>query len=222
MNFDWFRRQKPVMTPAQRMELEELCQSIATKLQKAGFKTEALSQTPREAPRDLEKRIKAFKIYGDVVEHHLIEGGDTADEKGLLWRFLSKMGYTPTSDIFDLITNQDYIEVYDHEGYQIYRSLNYFNLVSFTIEDLVTLNWKSDFKRDRSILLDLLEVNLRFATGLFNKTYHCDKVPKHYVREMIAKEYVHELGLKYISPLKVHGKSVALLAASNARRVNGF
>jgi hypothetical protein len=67
--------------------------------------------------------------------------------------------------------------------------------------------------------LDLLEVNLRFATGLFNKTYHCDKVPKHHVREMIAKEYLHELGLKYISPLKVHGKSVALLAASNARRI---
>jgi hypothetical protein len=219
MSFNWFRKQKPAVSPEQRMELEQLCHSIATKLQKAGFKTEALSRVPREAPRDLAKRLEAFRVYDDIVGHHLAEGGSATDEKGLFWRFVAKMGYTPTSDIFDLITNQDYLEVYDHEGYQIYRSLNYFSLVSFTVEDLITLNWKSDFKRDRSILLDLLEVNLRFATGLFNKTYHCDKVPKHQVREMIAKEYLHELGLKYISPLKVRGKSVAILAASSARRI---
>lgn len=219
MNFPWARRQKREFTIEQRQRFEALCFSIAGKLQQAGFKTQALSDQPRPMPHDFEKRMQIFEIYDEVVGHHLNEGGDAADEKGLLWRFIRRMGYTPTSDIFDLITNEDYLEIYDQEGQQIYRSLNYFDLVSFTIEDLVTLNWKTDFKRDRTVLLHLLEVTVRFATGRLHKTYSCDNVPTHQVKEMIGQKYLHELGLKYISPMKVAGKTVAFIATSKARRI---
>lgn len=219
MKFPWPRKQPQEFTFEQRQELETLCHSFANKLKQAGYNTPALSSTPRPMPRDFEKRMKIFELYNEVVGNHLGDGGDAADEKALLWRFIRRMGYTPTSDIFDLITDEDYLEIYDNEGQQVYRSLNYFDLVSFTIEDLVTLNWKTDFKRDRMVLLNLIEVTLRFATGTLHKTYACDKVPKHHVQEMIGQKYLHELGLKYISPLKVAGKTVAIVATSHARRI---
>lgn len=219
MKFPWLRRQSQQFTHQQRAELESLCSSIADKLRQAGFKTPALSAEPRPMPQNFDKRMQIFKIFDEVVGHHLEDGADVADEKALLWRFVRRVGYTPTSDIFDLITDQDYIEVYDNEGLQIYRSLNYFDLVSFTIEDLVTLNWKTDFKRDRTVLLHLLEVTLRLATGTLHKTYSCAKVPTHNVQEMLGQKYLHELGLKYISPLRSGGKVVAFIATSKARRI---
>lgn len=220
MKFPWPRRQPQQFTKQQREELESLCESIANKLKRAGYNnTQALSAEQRPMPHDFEKRMQIYKIYDEIVGHQIDEGGDVADEKALLWRFLRRMNYTPTSDIFDLIADEDYIEVYDIEGLQIYRSLNYFDLVSFTIEDLVTLNWKMDFKRDRTVLLHLLEVTLRIATGTLHKTYSCSKVPVHHVQEMLGQKYLHELGLKYISPLRVDGKAVAIIASSKARRV---
>lgn len=217
---NWFRRQPIVLTPDEIKSMKETCQSVAEKLRRTGRQTEAFSINEREWPDDIRERIAGMKDFDALLADHLVGAGEHAhDHKTMMWKFFAKMGFTPTSDIFDRIQDHDVIEIYNMDGDQIYRNLNYFDVVSLSVEDLVGMNWQREFKRNRKVTLHLIGLLFRFATGAFYKTYDCAKVPVHSVQELIAKRYLIELTFKYISPLKHNGKCVALVVGTNCRRL---
>lgn len=213
----WFRRSPVTLTPEESQELKALCLSVAEKLNKLGYATEAFSRDERVLPDEIRERIALMKIYDELLGEEL--AAPSRDHKTMMWKFFGKMGYTPTSDIFDRIQDEDVIEIYTMDGNQIYRNLNYFDVVSLTVEDVVSLHWQREYKRNRKVTLHLIGLLLRFATGAFYKTYDCAKIPIHRVQEMVAKRYLIQLTFKYISPLKVNGNCVAIIVGTNCLRL---
>ncbi|MBX3020226.1 MAG: hypothetical protein KF799_01005 [Bdellovibrionales bacterium] len=215
MFLPWFRRASVELSKEEQSEIRDLCLRISNKLQGAGKCTEAFSSDKHELPRDIRERIELMRIYDQVLTAHLEEG--SKDHRNMLWKFFSKMGYAPTSDIFDRIEDGDIIEVYSMDHQQLYRNLNYFDVVSMTVEDLINLNWQRAYKRNRRVMLHLIGLMVRFTTGTFHQTYNCTRIPVHQVQEMLAKRYLVELNFRYISPLKKNGKCVAVLVGTRCR-----
>lgn len=216
---NWFSSKPIVPTEAEKADLKKACVDIARHLKNAGYDTEAFSSDLRPLPKDFSRRLEVLKIFAEVLEDHQ-KSPVPSNHKELMWKFFARMRYCPTADILDRIEDDDCIEVYDNAGVQIFRNLKYFGVVSFSVEDLVSMSWKREYKRKRKIMLSLLDLSFRFATGRFHDTYDCSKIPIHEVQEMIAKRYLIELNLKWISPLKQNGKCVGLIAISRARRLS--
>lgn len=192
--------------------MREVCREISAYLKQYHYEVPALSCRNKQFPDDFAARLTFLKVFRDVL------AGNRTQPKDMLWRFFSAVRLTPESHVMDLLEEEeDIFEIYDMNGDQIYRSVNYFDVVSMSVEDLMNMNWKRDFKRNAKITLDLVELILRFATGYFRETFDCAKIPLHIVEEQFARHNRIELALKYISPLKRDGKCVALLASSRAK-----
>lgn len=215
---NWLRR-SPAFSEDETVEIHKLCASVTEKLGLLGHKATPFSRDSHQRPRNFQKRLAWMKAYDELLAAQVAHGRKERIEKDLMWRFFAKQRLIPTSDIFDLIQDDQYIEIYDLQGDQMYRSLNYFDLVSLSVEDLLNFNWKRHYKRNASVNLSLLGLTARIFTGTFHETYDCAKVPTHEVSEVIADRYLFELSLRCISPLKQNGKCVAVIAVSNARRV---
>lgn len=220
MNFsNWFRRTPSVHNENEIKEIRTLCTAVTENIRALGHEATAFGESSHARPKNLEQRIAWMKAYNEILEAQAASEDEPVREKDLMWKFLAKMRYAPTSDIFDRISDGQYIEIYDLEGDQVYRSLNYFDMVSFSIDDILNLNWKRHYKRNGRVNLSLLGLMARVFTGQFKTTYDCMKVPVHQVSETIAGHYVFELNIRYISPLKQNGKCVAAIVVSNTRRL---
>lgn len=220
MNFsNWFRRAPTLFSENEAAEIKELCSSVTANIRRLGRHATAHSPAPHPRPKNIGQRIAWMKAYNEILAAEVVNGKRSSREKDLMWKFLAKMRYVPTSDIFDRIEDDHYIEIYDLAGDQMYRSLNYFDLVSFTVDDVMNLNWKRHYSRNKRVNLSLLSLTARLFTGQFKETYICTKVPTHQVSETIAGHYLFELNIRYISPLKQRGKCMAMVVVSNTRRL---
>lgn len=217
---NWLGKTSALFTQQERADLRMLCASVTENLRLLGYRATSFSREAHQRPKNFAQRLEWMKTYNELLELQLASATSCKSEKELMWKFFAKLRLIPTSDIFDRITDDHFIEIYDLNGDQMYRSLNYFNLVSLTVEDLLHFNWKRDYKRSKKINLSLLGLTARIFAGRFHETYDCAKVPQHEVSEAIADRYLFELNLRCISPLKQNGKCVAVVAVSNARRLD--
>ena len=71
----------------------------------------------------------------EVCEEVRGEGWSLRDNRRLIWRALSKLGWTPGSDIFGLMEDGDVICFHDANQRLIFQNLNFFTWVSYTLED---------------------------------------------------------------------------------------
>jgi hypothetical protein len=207
----WFRKKAIAPSNEDILRMRSVCEGISKALAHHGYQVPALSARTRAWPEDFAGRCSHLETYLGVLAAAAVR------PKDMLWHYFSGQKLTPQSDLMDLLNDEDIFEIYDMDGHQIYRSLNYFSIVSMSVEDLVCMNWKRDFKRSSKITIDLLELVLRFSTGYFRQTFDCAKIPVHTVEEQFARRHRIELSLKYISPLKRDGKCQALLASSRAK-----
>lgn len=219
LRLNWFRRTPTSFSKDEIAEIKTLCASVSETIALLGRQAVPFSQDRHPRPKNIEQRLSWMKAYKEVLAAQAAGANAGQREKDLMWKFLTKLHFIPTSDIFDRIKDDQYIEIYDLQGDQIYRSLNYFDAVSFSVEDVLNLNWKRHYERDSRITLSLLGLSARLFTGQFHKTYDCENVPPHQVRETIAKHYLFELNIRCFSPLKHDGKCVAMIVVSNARRL---
>ena len=106
------------------------------------FKRLSLSQKISTL-RNLKKYIS---MYSSTLEERI----EPENEAQLLWYALAQWKLTPTSDIFTKIKETDYIEVYNTDNLQIHRSFNYFQLSSYSVEDILVYPWTDLYERDPS------------------------------------------------------------------------
>lgn len=208
---------EPELSAAEVIELRALCESVAQKIQGTGRDTPAFSNWEKPiVPGLVRARMGYMKTYNELLAESLKDGG-SGDSRTMMWKFFTKMGYVPTSDMFGRVQDEDIIEIYAMDGTQIYRNLRYFEYVSASIEDLVGMHWQKAYKRNKRVTLHLALLMYRFAKGAVDHTYDCLKIPVHPVREMIGRKNTIELQFKYLSPLKKDGKCVALVVGTRCR-----
>lgn len=107
--------------------------------------------------------------------------------RSLAWRVMTAMGFTPLSDAFDLIAESDILEIYDSNGKVVFATPVYFDLTSYSMEDLYCRPWTDLWGRDPHITEKLMaKVAETLAPGN-EKTILLD-IPEHEVVETSSYE----------------------------------
>lgn len=93
------------------------------------------------------KVISELKSFNEICEQILSEGKALTDAKAMTWYALRKFNLHFPSDLFDFINDENVIEIYNRDNIQIFRNFNFFDVTSYTLEDLLCRPWVDLFSR---------------------------------------------------------------------------
>ena len=155
----------------------------------------------------------------EILKDCVASGENPGNSARMLWRILKKIKGTPEADIFDKIAETDVVEVYLDDHTQIFRNLAFFNYTSFTIDELLCGTWYKLYKRDFISTLKMMKMALRVLAGRLDSTKPWN-VPAHVFYEVGSEEALKQsIQLKYLSPIKSHGKMMGAICTSAASKV---
>jgi len=122
------------------------------------------------------------------------------------------------NDIFSKIDADDIIEIYTHEGIQIYRSWSCFKFCRYSVEDLLVNNWQTLYSRPTYVVNYLMNL----APQIFQPD--CETVPYDLHEYLIVEKFISEkrallFQMKYASPLQniETGQTVAFVSTGAMR-----
>lgn len=159
-----------------------------------GFKlrmeTEGENEMAREAflqmPLNIQHRkLKAFSKY---YEHcaSLVSAGKSLRDKGeslKVFAFLYGLKFPCEDEIYDLLEGDVYVEIYDRELLQIYRSPSWLETTSYGLKTLETSDWRNLFSRSEEILESQMQVVTAIYKGHVKHPIY-KPVQKHTVKEL--------------------------------------
>lgn len=109
------------------------------------------------------------------------------NSRQLLWRALGRLSLVPDSGIFDRITNEDVVVVYNDVQTAVFWNLQFFNFSSFTVEDMFFGVWHQMTKRDPAVHETLYKMAVNIITGKITGIFH-PPVGPHTVEELDSLE----------------------------------
>ncbi|XGC80016.1 hypothetical protein ACES2L_11820 [Bdellovibrio bacteriovorus] len=127
---------------------------------------------------------------------------------------LNHLGYTVDSQMLDKIEDHHLIEIYSYSQTQMFRSLLFFDVCSYTLEDLYCRKWYSLYERtpeDHKLVEDLV---VRYM-GSENKVPIAVANPQHVIKEKDSLERLSIINkMLWLVPLYKNEKDVAMLLIS--------
>ena len=108
------------------------------------------------APEELKRTMEALEptLNSPLRELGADQNRDIVkpvNELELLHKFLTYKRCLVPENMEDFIGPEDVIEVYDYRGIQQYRSFNFFNLCTYTLEDIFTHEWWHLYERNEFV-----------------------------------------------------------------------
>jgi len=161
--------------------------------------------------RELESRVELFASAAK-------ENIDLRDTRQMLWRSLRKGGWTPNSDVFDSIEDSDTVEVYSLDMKQIFRNLEFFKYISYTLEEVHGGTWYELVTRNEQAQALLFEAAMKIVNGQVKTTLDVSFVPNHTCEEVKSSEKrKFMIQMKVLSPVFRDGEMVAIIAVNRTR-----
>lgn len=174
------------------------------------------SRLPHFSRLDEPKKIQilcALKAYNEALYETLnsdkITYGQNLDMSQFVWRFLQRMGITPSENLCVLLNGEDFIQIYNSNEFQIFRSLRCFERCSFTLEELTCKSWYELWDRPNLFYFALTGLVAKILSFI-KPTYLPLDFPYHTVRE-VNSECLFEFRykIKSVSVLTRHKKTQA-------------
>lgn len=138
------------------------------------------------------------------------------DSVQLIWRTLSKMKLTPTSDIFERIGKEDTVEVYDADGVPSFKNLVFFRFISMTIEEIFSLPWHQQMTASPQLMAYFLEMGARLKLMEFKETFAPRFSEYSFYEKRGLRNRIH-IHLKWVSPVKSEKGSQSLLFVNRTK-----
>jgi hypothetical protein len=92
-----------------------------------------------------------LQFYHDLCSEQINEGYTLKDNPSFAWRAMSKLGLTPRSDLFSHLTNEHIVQIYSANNVQLFSNFRFFEICSYTLEELFSLEWWVLYERDPKI-----------------------------------------------------------------------
>lgn len=154
----------------------------------------------------------------ELLQSSLVEGHSLLDTRQLLWRSLRRFGWTPNSDVFDYISEEDTVEVYSLDQIQTFRNLQFFRFVSFTLEQIHSRPWFELTRRDSEYEKALGDEAARLISGGHRETIDLSYIPVHRIEEIGSQELrCFTLEMRCMSPVFYDGVIAAIIAVNRTR-----
>jgi PAS domain-containing protein len=162
-----------------------------------------------------DEQAEAVRVLGhtlEIFDEVKSAGGSLADTPQLIWRSLRRLNWTPKSDVFDKIEKGDVIEIYSTEHRGLFRNLAFYDLVSYSLEDVFARKWFELFKRDEKKTAEIFQFVDRILRDEFRETT-APGFGHHLCYEMSSPARLHyKMSVKYVSPVYKEGKIAGYVA----------
>lgn len=198
------------LATAYRQNLEDLSELLAQfGYQILPFKDAALPNFHKLSREHQIEVSKALGIYVNTLRSEYVSG--TFNQERFVLQFLFRMGILPSEDLSETIRNEKYIQIYNRDQLQIFRSLACYERCSFTLEQLTTRPWFDLWERD-SLFYYACYGLAATALKIMKFTKLRLDFPHHKVTEQeSAFGYSFEYKIKSLSALTRQGKLQAAL-----------
>ncbi|AFY02054.1 hypothetical protein [Bdellovibrio bacteriovorus] len=199
-----------------------LCERLSQSLQREDvnikpYRSEALASFNSLEPAQKERAFKTLRDYVDICEGAQKEHISLRDSERFCRKALERWGLSPSSDFFIGVENGDCVEVYTEEGFQVFRNLRFFELSSYTVEELYCIEWWKLFGRNPGLTEKLFSMCLQTLQGRTPGTLVFD-MPEHDVWESVSAEKRHFMVQpKFGSALHREGRILGFLVANRVR-----
>ncbi|MCB0412027.1 MAG: hypothetical protein KDD22_05840 [Bdellovibrionales bacterium] len=186
-----------------------LLQRYAACIQQFGYQVKATSNhfhrilnvlSCKDIERIHELVIPSIRVAEDFLAQKT-KSYERPNEVRFLKHFMTKTGTTSLRDVESIIDHTDIIEVYDKDAIQCYRSFNFFDICSYSLEDLFSHEWWNLYKRNTFVTRKIGNIcqNI-FANGIEEPIFV--DVPHHVAREIWSPlRTTIEIKQKYLIPL---------------------
>jgi hypothetical protein len=128
------------------------------------------------------QNLHALRAYAEAL-HEVCSYGESLDMSQFIWKFLLRLGIVPSDDLFNTIQNEQFIQIYNYDQFQIFRSLRCFERCSFTLEELTCKSWWDLWDRDSLFYYALTGIAAKIFKFMKPTKLRLD-FPYHTVREM--------------------------------------
>jgi len=162
-------------------------------------------------------RLKAFLGSMEVTESM----GERLDsQKRALWCGLSALGLVPPSELFSRIDdNSEIIEIYNLEGFQVWRNFNYFDVCSYTLEEIYSIDWNDLYLRSDEKTEECRQKITALLTGQTPDLFDAN-VENHEITELCSQyRFVVEARHGILCRLKDKGGQLAAWVVVSKGRV---
>ncbi len=171
----------------QAAEFRELCVLLTQLTRAHGVRTVAFDDPSLRHFTALkhDQRVQCLDLlrnYVDVLSSADNEGLDLTDSPLLTFKMIRKMGLTAPSDIFDKMTRDCVVELYNRDNIQIFRNLRFFEICSYTIEDIICREWWKLYSREDEITRGIFVWGSRIFSQEVSRTVR-PEIPRHVLRE---------------------------------------
>jgi PAS domain-containing protein len=183
------------------------------------FKLSALPLFSKLSPAHQQSAVDQLSLYVAICEDVMASAGSLASSRTFVWRAFSALGFVPDSNLFNLIGDDDVVEIYNMENIQIFRNLRFFEFCSYTLEELFSKPWMELFVReDPEITKQLINLLVTLAETK-NPRPVSTNVGPHFTREVGSESCFRvELEVKHVTVLfSDDGSPEAYVACERAK-----
>ncbi|MEQ1875378.1 MAG: hypothetical protein ABL958_01950 [Bdellovibrionia bacterium] len=173
---------------------------------------------------DSERQLDAvanFELYRSVCAAAIDDGRALTDDVSLLWHVIKKMELRPRSDLFDKLSADDVIEIYDASFIQIFRNFKFFDICSYSLADIFMYEWRDLYIREPAVTARMAQQGIAVFSGQVQGTVPVN-VDDHFLEEAFGPlKLKMKMRAKYFSPLYNKQNEVAAVVATSCVDVIG-
>ncbi|WP_413943123.1 hypothetical protein [Bdellovibrio sp. HCB-162] len=159
--------------------------------------------------------IRDLQIYYQICLDVKMEGGSLRDPRRFTEKALLRQGLEADSFILDQIRPNHLVEAYSFSQTQIFRTLLFFEVCSYTLEDLYCRKWYNLYERMVEDQRSLEQTLKTFMTDISKPLEVHNK--EHVIKE---RDSLERLAIRnqmlWMAPLKKDGKTEAILTIATA------
>lgn len=165
--------------------------------------------------------LNKANTYLEICQSTLNSGSSLTNTKQMLWYAVRRLKLLPSDDLFEVIQENDVVEIYNSNGVQLFRNHRFFDICSYDFAELFIYPWYELYKRDNSVDEQIMFFANKIFSGEHKTTIAVSNIPYHKMQEIFSPEkFIMEMQEKYFSPLKPKsGSSNCTVAISNVRVV---
>jgi len=194
-------------------EYAQQLETLADLLKQHGFEVKpyhnpSLPHFSRHGESQKAAILQALRAYCEALQD-VCKFDDNIDMSQFVWRFLLRLGITPSEDLFTTLENEKFIQIYNPDQFQIFRSLRCFERCSFTLEELTSRSWFELWDRDSLFFYALTGLAAKLIQFMKPTRLRLD-FPYHTVRE-VGSECLFDFRykIKTVSVLTRHKQAQA-------------
>ncbi|MCM2352584.1 MAG: hypothetical protein NDI63_03130 [Pseudobdellovibrio sp.] len=132
----------------------------------------------------LEQMQTLLEIAQDLQAHNL----KVTEPANLIRTFFRKFNLNAPSRVVDSITRHDIVDVWNLDSRLIIASFNFFDICTYSLEELFCRPWAELFSRDNDIHIQIYQLCRSLLNGEITQPVDTTYIPQHKVRETYAPE----------------------------------